>query len=76
MKYQEFLIQKNKGKRLSSKAPSVKLTIQHIPTRADKISEGLKKHHANKRRVKAMTSRHADKLAKKWGAKYDIERGI
>ena len=76
MKYQDYLIQKNKGKRLTSKAPSVKLTVQHTPTRGDKISESLKKHHANKRRFKTITRQQAEKLAGRWGAKYDIERGI
>ena len=70
---------KRQPRKLSSTAPEVKLSIVHIPTRGEKIAEGLKKHHANKRRQVHqvnLTQDVARKLASKWGAKYQIEEGI
>ena len=49
----------------------VKLTIVHIPTRGEKISESLKKHHSEKRRQVNITTSVANRLASQWGAKYN-----
>ena len=66
-------------RRLTSSVPEIKLSIVHIPTKGERISEGLKKHHVNKRKQKAqvqLTRQQAQRLANKWNAKYIIKEGV
>ena len=66
-------------RKLPSTVPEIKLSIVHIPTKGEKISEGLKKHHATKRQAKAqvlLTRKQAQRLANKWNAKYNIKEGV